>query len=158
MDKQEAVVEFLLTCPYIQSSPLFYNFGKEESDNKQLITHANDVKLNVPFIDGSVRKRFTFTIIDYKAVAYRAIPTRSGATDENLDSELEVQQLIEWVDEQEEARNYPNFGNDCVVEELRAVTEQPNLNSVNRSVTPALAKYSVSITIDYIDYSKAIWK
>lgn len=158
MDKNTAVVNFLLTCPYVQESPLFYNFGQAESDNKQIITVANDVKLNVPFIDGSVRKRYTFTIIDYKAVAYRAISSRTGASDENLDGVLEAQQLIDWIDEQAEARNYPDFGNDCTIDDMRAVTDQPNLNSVDTRVTPALAKYSISIRIDYIDYSKAIWK
>lgn len=158
MDRNKAVVDFLMTCPYVQASPLFYNFGEVESDNKQVITIANDTRVNVPFIDGSVRKRYTFTIIDYKSVAYRAVSTRTGASDENLDNALEAQQLIDWIEAQEDARNYPNFGNDCTIESMVAVTDQPNLNSVDRSVTPALAKYSISIRIDYIDYSKAIWK
>lgn len=158
MDKNKAVVTYLLTCPYIQSSPLFYNFGKAESDNKQMVTQATDKRVNTPFIDGSVRKVYTFTIIDYKSVAYRAVVNREGVSDENLDNALEAQQVIDWIEEQSNLRNYPNFGADCVIDNIVAVTDQPNMNGVDRAVTPALAKYSISIKIEYIDYSKAIWK
>lgn len=158
MDKNKAVVNYLLTCPYISNNPLFYNFGKAESDNKQIVTLANDTKVNVPFIDGSVRKRYTFTIIDYKSVAYRALVNREGVSDENLDNAFEAQQVIDWVEEQSDLRNYPDFGSDCVIDDIKVVTDQPNMNGVDRAVTPALAKYSISIRIDYIDYSKAIWK
>ena len=154
MDKNKAIVTFLLTCPYIKDNPLFYNFGKVSPDNKQIITLANDTSVNIPFIDGSVRKRYTFTILDYKSVADRAILNREGVSDENLDGAFEAQQVIEQAD----ARNYPNFGTDCVVDDMVVVTDQPNMNGIDRAVTPALAKYSISIRIDYIDYSKAIWK
>lgn len=159
MDKNKAVVDFLLTCDYIKNNPLFFNFGKAESDNKQIVTIANDIRVNEPFIDGSVRKRYTFTIIDYKSVAYNAVVSRGNVpVSENIDTAFEAQQVADWVEEQADIRNYPDFGVDCVIDDMKVVTDQPNVNGVDRSVTPALAKYSISIRIDYIDYSKAIWK
>ena len=158
MDKTKAIIDFLFTCDYIKDNPLFFNFGEAEADNKQLVTHANDKRVNTPFIDGSVRKRYTFTIVDYKSIAYRAIVNREGVSDENLENALDVQQVIDWITEQAEDHNYPNFGDDCHIDDMVATTDQPNMNGVDRAVTPALAKYSVSIRIDYIDYSKAIWK
>jgi hypothetical protein len=158
MDKNKAVVDFLLTCDYIKNNPLFFNFGEAKSDNKQIVTIANDVRVNTPFIDGSVRKRYTFTIVDYKSVAYKAIPRREGASDENMENALEVQQVIDWITEQADLRNYPDFGTDCKIDDMIAVTDQPNMNGVDRAITPALAKYSISIRIDYIDYSKTLWK
>ena len=157
MDKNKAVIDYLLTCDYIKNSPLFYNFGEAKDDNKQVITHANDKRVDTPFIDGSVRKQYTFTIVDYKSVAYKAVPRREGATDENLENALEVQQIIDWIAEQEEEHNYPDFGSKCSIQEIEAVTDQPNMNGIDKAITPALAKYSVSIRIDYIDYSKTIW-
>ena len=158
MDKTKAIINFLFTCDYIHNNPLFFNFGEAEANNKQLVTHANDIRVNTPFIDGSVRKRYTFTIVDYKSIAYRAIVNREGVSDENLENALDVQQIIDWITEQAEDHNYPNFGDDCHIEDMVATTDQPNMNGVDRAVTPALAKYSVSIRIDYIDYSKTIWK
>lgn len=158
MDKNKAVVDFLLTCDYIKDNPLFFNFGEAKSDNKQIVTIANDTRVNTPFIDGSVRKRYTFTILDYKSVAYKAIPRREGASDENMENAFEAQQVIDWITEQAELRNYPNFGDDCVIDKMEAVTDQPNMSGVDRAMTPALAKYSISIRIDYIDYSNVLWK
>ena len=158
MDKNKAIIDFIMTCPYMQNNPLFYNFGKVEADNKQIVTIANDISVNVPFIDGSVKKRYTFTIIDYKSVSNHALVNRVGAVDENIEGAFEAQMLINWIETQANARNYPNFGAECTIDDMKVITDQPNMNGIDRAVTPALAKYSISIRIDYIDYSKAIWK
>lgn len=157
VDKNQAVIDFLLTCPVIQSNPLFFNFLNAKDDSKQLVSFANEKSMNVKFIDGSERKRFTFSIVDYKSVAYDAIAKIGGYVDENVQEIMEVQSIIDWITEQNEIRNYPNFGSDMIIEEMKTLTENPNLNGVDTSVTPALAKYSMSIQIDYIDTSKVLW-
>ena len=163
MDKNKAIVDFLLTCPYIQNNPAFFNFGQAKPNSKQIVTMATDIRINQSFVDGSVKRRYTFTIIDYKSIAYNAVVTRtvnetSTTVSENLDNAFEVQQVSDWVTEQSILRNYPDFGSDCVIDDMLVVTDQPNVNGVDKAVTPALAKYSISIRIEYIDYSKAIWK
>lgn len=163
MDKNKAVINFLLGCPHIKNSPLFYTLGKVEANNKQVETIANDEKINTPFVDGSVKKRYTFTIIDYQtvtpnAVIQREVDNTSVPVSENLDNAFKVQQVADWVTEQSTLRNFPDFGDKCVIDDMAVVTDQPNLNGVDRAVTPVLAKYSISIRIDYIDYSNAIWK
>ena len=157
IDKNQAIIDFLLTCPAIQSNPLFFNFLNAKDDNKQLIAQGNEKSMNVRFVDGSERKRFTFTIVDYKSVAYQAIAQLQGYSNENVQEVMEVQEIMDWITDQNEARNYPNFGSDMIIEEMRTLTENPNLNGVDTSVTPALAKYSMSIQIDYIDTSKVLW-
>ena len=163
MDKNKAVINFLLTCGYIKNSPLYYTLGQAEADNKQVVTIATDVNIETPYIDGSVKRRYTFTIIDYQAVTPNVVITRtvddtSVPVSENLDNAFKVQQVLDWITEQSNLRNYPDFGDDCVIDDMVVGTDQPNLNGVDRAVTPMLAKYSISIRIDYIDYSKAIWK
>ncbi len=155
MDKATAVLNYLLTCPSIQKSPVFFNFIKAANDNKQFITVANDRAVNRTYVDGSIQKRYTFTLIDFKSVTY--IPVVLNRDNENIDDMLDVQAIITWIDEQSELRNFPDFGPDCVVENIRTTTDHPNLNSVDTTVSPALARYSISIVIDYIDKSKAIW-
>ena len=156
IDKNQAIIDFLLTCPAIQSNPLFFNFLNAKDDNKQLIAQGNETSMNSKFVDGSERKRFTFTIVDYKSIAYQAIAQIQGYPNENVQEVMEVQEIMDWVNDQNAARNYPNFGSDMVIEEMRTLTENPNLNGVDTSVTPALAKYSMSIQIDYIDTSKVL--
>lgn len=157
IDKNQAIIDFLLTCPYIQENPLFFNFLNAKDDNKQLVAQGNEKSMNVKFVDGSERKRFTFTILDYKSVTYDAIAKLSGYPNENVQEIMEVQSIMDWITEQNEIRNYPNFGSDMIIEEMRTLSENPNLNGVDTSVTPALAKYSMSIQIDYIDTSKVLW-
>lgn len=158
MDKTQAVIEYLLTCPKVKESPLYFNFINASDEDKQFITTANERTLHKPYIDGSVLKRFTFTIIDYRSVAYQEMARYNIAANEAVEEYLDVQALIDWIVEQEDAQNYPDFGEDCVVERIGTASENPNLNGVDTSANPVLAKYSISIQIDYIDNSKKIWK
>ena len=158
MDKTQAVIEYLLTCPKVEESPLYFNFINASDEDKQFITTANERTLHKPYIDGSVLKRFTFTIIDYRSVAYQEMARYNIAANEAVEEYLDVQALIDWIVEQEDAQNYPDFGEYCVVERIGTASENPNLNGVDTSANPVLAKYSISIQIDYIDNSKKIWK
>ncbi len=158
VDKNQAVIDFLITCPSIKNNPLFFNFINAKDNNKQLLTVANDKRLNRVYIDGSELKRYTFTIIDFKSIAYRAVVKQSGYSDENVEDMLQVQDIIDWITEQAKNRNYPNFGENCIIDSMQALTDNPNLNGIDSNVTPALAKYSVSIQIEYIDTSGVIWE
>lgn len=158
MDKNKAIVEYLMGCPYINNNPLFFNFINAKDNDKQIATVLNDKVMDKAFINGAVMKRFTFTIIDYKSIAYSAIPKMEGYPNENIEDMLDSQSIIDWITEQEELHNYPDFGTDCVIEDMRALSDNPNLNGVNTQVSPTLAKYSVTIQINYIDNSKATWK
>lgn len=161
VDKNKAIIDYLTDgtsgCPQIVSHPTFFNFIDAKNDNKQIITVANDKPAQKPFIDGSVLKQYTFTIVDYKSVAYQAIVKMSGYSNENVDEMLEVQSILDWVNAQDVIQHYPDFGTDCIVEKIEALTDTPRLNGVDASVSPALAKYSISIKVTYLDISKKLW-
>lgn len=156
-DKNQAIIDFLNTCPQVQADPLYFNFSEAKDDNKQIVTTANDRAIQKPYVDGAVLKQFTFTIIDYKSIAYRAVAKQPGYVDENVEEMAEVQSIIDWVNEQADAKNYPDFGSECEIEDMYVLTDNPRLNGTDTSVNPALAKYSMSIQIQYIDNSKVIW-
>ena len=153
MDKNQAVIDFLINCPTIKNNPLFFNFLNAKDNNKQIITQANETALNKAFVDGSILKRFIFTIVDFRSVIYQPLPKVEGYTSENVEELIDVQGIMDWVNEQADLQHYPDFGPDCSIDSMHT-----NLNGVDTSVTPALAKYSMSIQIDYLDTSKAIWK
>lgn len=157
VDKNQAVIDFLITCPQIQANPLYFNFLNAKDGNKQLIITANDKSISKTYIDGSVSKRYTFTLIDFRSIAYQAVVKQQGYVNENVEEFLDVQGIMDWIEEQNDLRNFPNFGDKCIIDEMHTTTENPNLNGVDTSVTPALAKYSMSIQIDYLDKSKVIW-
>lgn len=158
VDKNQAVIDYMLQCPQINENALYFNFGEAEDNNKQIITQGNDKAMNKPYIDGSVLKRYTFTLFDFRSIAALAVPKGFAYTSENVEEILDVQSIIDWITEQEKLRNYPNFGEDCVIEEIKAITDNPNLNGIDTSVSPALARYSISIQIQYLDTTNQVWK
>ena len=167
MDKNQAVIDFMLNCPAIRDNPLFFNAIKAQDENKEIITIANDRSMHTPFIDGSVLKRFSFTIVDFRSISYNPIPknliipgltTEPEYKSENVEDMLDVQGIIDWIEEQKDAGNYPDFGNDCIIDDMATASDNPNLNGIDTGGTPALAKYSITVIITYLDNSKKIFK
>lgn len=157
MDKNKAVIDYLLTCPSIQNTPLYFNFINAKNDHTQFITVSNDITINQPFIDGSVARRYDFTIITFKSISTNPITKSVSYADENVEDMSDVQAIIDWVEVQNEARIFPDFGSNCIIDSIGATTTNPNLNSIDTTVTPALARYSITIRIEYVDYTKSIY-
>lgn len=155
MDKNQLMVEFLQTCPTIKDNPLFFNFGNVEDNAHQLTINSDDVALQKPYIDGSILKRYTCSIDSFKSVA--CIPILVGGTDENIEDFAEVQGLLDWINEQGESFNFPNFGENISIEEMKTLSAKPQLIGVESSLNPPIAIYRIFIQIDYIDNTKRLW-
>ena len=155
MDKSQAVLQFLQTCPTVHANPLFFNFGSVEENANQAIISSDDVALHQPYVDGSVSRRFTFSIDSFKSVAYN--PVVQGLSDENLEDFQAVQAILDWINAQDEAHNYPAFDPEYIIESMRTLTTKPELVGVDTTLNPPMAVYRVSIQIDYIDNSKRVW-
>jgi len=158
-DKNQAIITFLLDCPIIRDNPLYFNFINAKENNKQIVALANDKAVNKAYIDGCIEKRYSATIVDFKSVAYNQIVKvdPESHVDSNVMDFSEVQDIIDWIVEQADIRNYPNFGEYCEIDDMRVTTENPRLNSVDTQTTPPLAKYSFTIQVDYLDTSKKIY-
>lgn len=155
MDKNQLLVEFLQTCPTIKDNPLFFNFGNVEDNAHQLTINSDDVALQKPYIDGSVLKRYTCSIDSFKSVA--CIPILEVGADENIEDFAEVQSLLDWINEQGETFNFPNFGENIAIEEMKVLSTRPVLIGVESSLNPPMAIYRITIQIDYIDNTKRLW-
>ena len=157
VDKNKAVIDFLLTCDLIRNSPLYFNFVDAKDKSKEFVTSANDKVVDRPFIDGSVLRRYTFTIQDYRAIAFDALRALNVENNENVEDMLDFQGFIDWITEQAATENFPNFGEDCRVESMIALTSNPNMNGIQNIGGLDLAKYSVSVQIEYLDLTQTIW-
>lgn len=155
MDKSQAIINFLQTCPTIQANPLFFNFGDVQDNAHQTITRSDDIALHQPYVDGSVLKRFTFVVDSFKSVAYN--PVVPGLNDENLEDFQDVQAILDWINMQDTLRNYPEFDTECIIEKMETLTTKPDLVGVDTSLNPPMAVYRISIQIDYIDTTKRMW-
>ena len=162
MDKNTAVIKYLLTCPSIKNNPLFFNCIQAQDNTKDIITIANERVLHTAYIDGSIDKRYSFTIQDFRSMTPNPLAFVPGEpivlySNENLENMLDVQGIIDWIEEQNDARNFPDFGDKCIIDEIRTVTDNPALNGIDNNVTPALGKYSVTVQIDYLDKTKTLY-
>ena len=156
IDKNKVMIEFLRNCPVIDKNPLYFNFGNIEDNSYQVITDSNDTSLSQPYIDGSILKRYTFYIDCFKTIAYNKVI--KGQQDENLYDISEVQAILDWVNEQDRNKIYPDFGEDCLIDSTQSTTESPDLHSVEDTTTSPIAVYRISIQIDYIDNTEKLWK
>ena len=157
IDKNQAVIDFLLNCPQLRDNPLFFNAIEATDNDKQIVTQSTDEALNKKFVDGSVMRRFIFSIIDFRSVIYQPLPKVEGYTSENVEEMFDVQGIMDWINEQADSQTFPNFGTSCQIDSMKTTSDTPNLNGIDTNVSPALAKYSMSIQIDYLDTSKAVW-
>lgn len=161
-NRTPAIIEFLQTCPAIIDNPLFFNFGNMEDNAHQIITKSDDISLQRPYIDGSILKRYTVSIDSFKSVAYNPIiaeESEQGVTfyiDENSTEFAEVLELLDWINEQNELHNYPDFGTDCIIDEMKVLTNKPEVMGVNTSLNPPMVIYRITLQIDYLDNSKKI--
>lgn len=157
IDKNQAVLNYLLTCNKIKNSPLYFNFINAKDSHNQIITSSEDVVLNRAYLDGSVNRKYVFTILTFKSITEQPIVKQSGYMNENVDDMSDVQTIIDWIAEQEEHHNYPDFGDNCLVESIKTTKDAPTLDGINTDVSPSLAMYSIVIEIEYLDKSHVIW-
>lgn len=155
MNKTQAMLDFLQTCSTIRDNPLFFNFGKVENGAHQANMQSDDVSVHKPYIDGTELKRYTFHLDSFKSVAYN--PVVQGLSDENVEDFADVQELLDWINEQGDLKNYPAF-EDCIIDKMRSLQSKPQLVGVNTTMSPPTAVYRISIQIDYLDTSKQLWK
>ena len=155
VNKNDAVIAYLKTCPEIAEHSLFFNFAEKEDDNHLFATYADSTETIRNYVDGSRELRYTFTIIVYKSVAYNELI--EGLPDENMEEMVDVQSIVDWIEEQNDNEVFPDFGEDCIIDSIEPLTNIPLLNNVEGDVQPALAQYSLGVRIQYLDTSKVIW-
>ena len=156
IDKNKAILDFIATYSGIATSPIFVNFINAKDNDVQFLTDSNDVSSNRPYVDGSVMKQYTFSLVITRSITENAV-AKDIMLNENIDDLADIQNFMDWVNEQGENHIYPDFGEQCVIEEMHTTAENPSLDGIDDKVSPALALYSMEIRIDYIDYSKVIW-
>lgn len=162
VDKNSAIIEYLFQCKTFSDGNLFFNFAEEEDNTNQFVKVEEAVKKK--FIDGSELKRYSFNLIIYKSIAHNALIRDVAGTsivlmpDENMEDIAEVQAIIDWINQQNDDRNFPDFGEDCIIDSVISKDNDPNLYAVDTSVNPPLAKYSILIQVEYLDRSKTLFK
>lgn len=157
MDKNKSLINYLITCEAIMNSPLYLNFVNAKNGVHQIQTIESDKNINNPYIDGSVKKRYSLTLITYLTISQNPLVKVENINNENVADLDTVQKLMDWIDEQNTNHNYPDFGTECEIDEIGTTTNNPRLDQIDATQSNPLARYSFTIYVDYLDKSKMIW-
>lgn len=125
----------------IAKKKLGFNFSSESNDSISLITNYSD-KVVKEFVTGKVQKQYGFTIIIVKSYS-------SEEDDLNLEAMNFAQEFMDWLDAQNEKRDFPDFGEKCTVEKIENLQNMPNLAGVNAQ--EGLARYMIQARIVYTE-------
>lgn len=119
---------------------LYFNAEKHEDGNTSVMSSESNASVET-FIDGSKLITLPFVVSMIKEYDFEQSET-------NLNSMSEAQNFIDWMQAQELISNYPQLGDNCIVEEI-AVSDTVPTVWVNQADN--LAKYQVNCTIKYLE-------
>ena len=120
---------------------LNFNFSPEAADSISLITNYSD-RVRKKYITGETEKEYCFTIIVVKSYS-------SDADDLNLEAMNFGQAFMDWLEEQDRQKNYPDFGENCRIRKMENLQNMPNLSGVN--IQEGLARYMIQARIIYTE-------
>jgi hypothetical protein len=155
IDMNEVMLKYLFECPTVKANPMFFNFVQSKENSQQFVTSSNTTIKK--YVDGSSWKRYQFTLFVYKSLSYLPVVKEEGYPNENVTEVAELQGIIDWIHEQADDENYPDFGTGIVVDSMETVATNPVLYGTDVSVSPPLAKYGMTVKIDYLDTLKRVW-
>lgn len=112
IDRNKAVMEYLQSCPAL--TDLFFQFGDGKNGSTGFSATSNDYVAE-EYIDGSCSRWYDFAIIKFApANTYPNDPV-------NAESLFDLESVTDWIDEQSEAQNYPDFGKKCCIQDIYTV-------------------------------------
>lgn len=129
---QEWVSEFL------ENNYLYYQSANAEPGIRMIVPEFGDY-VNRTDILGYKYKSYVFIFI-----AYEQIDT--GTSDVNITNMEIMDSFNEWLEEQIEDKNYPDFGDNCDEYEIQPLQNMANLATVTED---GLAKYMLGCRINY---------
>ena len=138
-NKNQAVWEWLFTCSEI--SDLFFNFGASANGNTIVGTTAAE-RVVKAFINGSSVRQYDFAIIQFKPAN-----TQTPNNTENVTIMFDVEAVMQWVDTQAIARNFPAFPSDCQIQKIENLNNMP----VVAGQDELGAKYMFTVRITYLE-------
>ena len=140
-NKHDILINWLFQNEAIKR--LYFNFSDTGNGNVVVATNSGNYVLK-RYTDGSSMRAYDFALIQYKP-----LNTVDVNSNENAEIMFDAEQLMKWIDEQEEKKNYPFFPG-CVVTKIENLQNMPSVAGMNDTE----AKYLFSCRITYLQKTK----
>lgn len=157
MTKNEIMLAYLQQCEGVQQ--LYLNYGDARAGNALISTVATESASQAAYVDGSAPKQLDYSLVWYKPIS--VLPVRNPATGQYnpVLAELDdVQSIIDWIEAQNDAHSLPDFGEDCPVDSIRCLQSVPQLLGIDTTYSPALARYTFTVRVEYTDFTRCIYR
>lgn len=119
---------------------LGFNFSGEDAESVSFVTEYAD-KVVKKYKLGA-EKAYGFSIIITK-------PYSVGSDDVNLEAMNFAQAVMDWVEEQNKKKIYPELPPGCQIKKMENLQNMPNLAAVN--VQEGLARYMIQCRLIYFE-------
>ena len=149
MDYTTPFLKWLLTCPDVEKNKIFLNAVTADKEAKAIVTQQIATREDVRYIDGSVLHTVRFTLFDYKSIAFNQLVKSKLEGNENLEVLLETGGLNDWIENQNEKMNFPDYGEGFEVQEIRPDYLTPSTPSIDTG--ELIAKFSIPITMKVLE-------
>lgn len=123
---------------FLSNNYLYFESADALPGVRMIVPQYGDY-VNRTDILGNKYKSYTFIFIAYEQLD-------EGTSDVNMNNMLIMDAFIEWLEEQKEEQNYPDFGESCDEYEIEPLQNMGNLASVTEN---GLAKYMLGVKINY---------
>ena len=138
MDKHHAMVEFFQPKIEELSAEMNFNFSGESTDSVAFVTDYSD-QVKKRYIRCGAVKEYGFTIILTKSYS-------PYGDDVNLEAMTFAQSLMDWVEEKNRKKQYPEFPENCRVQKIEVMQNMPNLAGVNMEQLTARYMFQCRVT------------
>ena len=140
-NKHDAIMDWLWQNEDVKR--LYFNFSDTQTGNIVVATNSGNYVMK-RYLDGSSMRAYDFAMIQYKP-----LNTVDVNSTENAETMFDAEQLMEWVDEQEQKHNYPRFEN-CTITKVENLHNMPQISGIDDTV----AKYRFSCRVTYLQKPK----
>ena len=125
-------------------SVLGFNYSPETADSVAIIPQYSDRNIR-EYINGDKQRQYSFAFVLVRVYSTEPVDLL------NMEAMELGETFMEWVEEQNKNRNYPDLGENCKVEKMEILQDMPNLATVNAE--EGLARYMIQGRIVYREYA-----
>lgn len=118
-----------------------YNFSPDSPDAIGFLTNYSD-KVLKRYIRVGADKAYSFSVLVTKEYS-------TNCDDLNLEAMNFVQALMDWVDEQNRNKVFPDFGEKCTIKKIENLQNMPNLAEVDPE--EGVARYMFQCRVVYFE-------
>lgn len=123
---------------FLDTNYLYFESVDAYPGARQLVPNYGDY-VNSTDICGFKYKSYSFVFIGYESIDV-------GTADTNINNLELVESFNEWLEEQQELQNFPDFGEKCSEYKIIPLQNMANLATITED---GLAKYMLAVRIDY---------